>query len=105
TPAAAASAPTQKSDRRAFDVRTSPVETRRVTYEIQAVGTLMEENRFDIPARVEGVAANVNFSEGDAVTTGQELCRIDYDRNLMQVRQAESNVAEKEAAVERAVAS
>lgn len=103
-----ASAPAEsatKKAERAFDVRTSPVETRRVTYQIQAVGTLIEENRFEIPARVEGVAENVSFSEGDAVTTGQELCRIDYDRNLMEVKQAESNVSEKEAALQRALAS
>lgn len=102
--AAQAASATKKAER-AFDVRTSTVQTRRVTYQIQAVGTLMEENRFEIPARVEGVAGNVHFSEGDAVTTGQELCRIDYDRNLMEVKQAESNVTEKEAALQRALAS
>jgi RND family efflux transporter MFP subunit len=102
---AAAGGKGKSGGRKAFDVRTSPVETRRVTYEIQAVGSLMEENRFEIPAQVAGVAGNVKFSEGDAVTTGQELCRIDYERNQMEVTQAQSNVSEKEAALQRAFAS
>jgi len=101
----AAAGKSGKSDRRAFDVRTSAVQTRRVTYQVQAVGSLIEENRFEIPARVAGVADHVQFAEGDYVTTGQELCRIDYDRNAMQVKQAESNVAEKNAAYQRALAS
>ncbi len=92
-------------DRKAFSVRTAPVSTRRVTYELEAVGTLMEENRFEIPARLAGVVNKVSFTEGDAVTTGQELCRIDYDRNLLQVRQAESVLLEKQAALQRAVAT
>ncbi len=105
-PASQSQAAGKKStDSKAFDVRTAPVETRRVTYEIEAVGELVEENRFEIPARVAGVADQVSFSEGDAVTTGQQLCRIDYERYELQVRQAESVVGEKEAAAQRAVAS
>lgn len=103
--AASANSGSGERNRKAFDVRTQPVETRRVTYEIKAVGGLIEENRFEIPARVAGVAENVNFSEGDYVTTGQELCRIDYERHRMEVRQAESNVSEKEAALQRAIAA
>lgn len=105
-PAAGGKASAGKSERRkAFDVRVQPVETRRVTYEIQAVGTLMEENRYQIPARLAGVADNVSFAEGDAVTTGQELCRVDYSRNELEVKQARSAVAEREAALQRAMAS
>lgn len=103
--AAGAQAATSGRDRKAFDVRTEAVETRRVTYEIQAVGSLIEENRFEIPARVAGVADQVSFTEGDFVTTGQELCRIDFARHEMEVKQAESNVAEKEAALQRSLAS
>lgn len=105
-PAADGKAQAGKSERRkAFDVRVHPVETRRVTYEIQAVGSLIEENRFQIPARLAGVADNVRFAEGDAVTTGQELCRIDYSRNELEVKQAQSAVSEREAALQRALAA
>src|SRR5687768_12195931 len=62
-----------KAPARKFAVRTAPVETKPVVYEIQAVGNLVEENKFEIPARVAGVAEGVTFSEGDEVTTGQEL--------------------------------
>lgn len=93
------------SAKKAFDVVTTTVVTNRVTYEIEAVGTLIEENRFQIPARVAGVADQVNFAEGDTVTTGQVLARIDYERNDLQVRQFESALAEKSAAAERAKAN
>jgi len=91
--------------KKAFDVVTSSVETRRVTYEIEALGNLIEENRFEIPARVAGVADQVKFAEGQAVTTGQQLCRIDYERYALQVAQAESELEEKQAAMQRAVAA
>lgn len=94
-----------KDATKAFDVRTTTVTTRKVTYEVEAVGSLVEENRFDIPARLAGVAQHVNFAEGDSVTTGAELCRIDYDRFNLQVKQAESELSEKEAAAQRALAS
>jgi len=108
TKAAAAAQPgggKGKDATKAFDVRTTTVTTRKVTYEVEAVGSLVEENRFEIPARLAGVAQSVNFAEGDAVTTGAELCRIDYDRFNLQVRQAESELSEKEAAAQRALAS
>lgn len=90
---------------RKFNVVVAPVKRERVVYEIDAVGSLVEENRFEIPARLEGVAQNVTFSEGDVVTSGQELCRIDYDRYLLQLQEAESGVQEKRAAVASAEAN
>lgn len=89
---------------RNFPVMTAPVESRLVTYEIEAVGDLVEENRFEIPSKAAGVAELVNFTEGDEVTTGQELLRVDYERYALQLEQARSVVAERTAAVARAEA-
>src|SRR5437016_4923420 len=76
--AGAAGAPGKRGPNK-FPVRTVFVKTQPVTYEIDAVGSLMEQDLFNVPAQVVGVAQKVHFSEGDDVTTGQELCRIDYD--------------------------
>jgi multidrug efflux system membrane fusion protein len=65
----------------------------------------MEENRYNVPARVAGVAQDVSFIEGDRVTTGQELCRIDYDRYALLAKRSESDADQKRAAVARAEAN
>lgn len=88
-----------------FPVRVAEVQTQPVQYEIQAVGNLVEANRYEIPARVAGVAQNVNFNEGDEVTTGQELARIDYDRYKLMVERARNDAEQDKAAVARAQAS
>lgn len=90
---------------RKFMVRTEPVRTRPVQYAIEAVGTLVEENRYEIPARVTGAVENVAFSEGDRVTTGQVLCEIDPTRYRLLAEQAKSMVFEKEASVRKAEAA
>jgi membrane fusion protein (multidrug efflux system) len=89
---------------RKFPVRVATVETRPVQYEIQAVGKLVEENRYDVPAQVEGVAQDVSFNEGDRVTTGQQLCRIDYQRYELLAMRAKSDSEQKRAAVDKAAA-
>lgn len=105
TTAAAAGGSGQKGGgTRKFSVRTATVGTRPVQYEIQAVGNLMEENRYEVPARVAGVAQDVGFSEGDRVTTGQQLCRIDYDRYLLLAKRSESDAEQKRSAVGKAEA-
>ena len=91
--------------KRAFQVRTAPVTARAVTYEISAVGNLVEENRFEIPSRVDGAVEKVSFSEGDRVTTGQELARIDTSRFELLAEQARGKGREAEAALRRAQAT
>ena len=100
--AAAGNAGTSKLGSKKFSVRVQPVGSRSVQYTIEAVGNLVEENRFEIPARTAGVAQNVFFSEGDTMTTGQELCRIDYDRYKLLADQATANSDQQEAAVRTA---
>lgn len=92
----------EKKPQRKFSVRTQPVATRSVAYEIKTIGTLVEENEYQLPAQVPGVIEGQHFSEGDRVTSGQELCRIDYERYKLLVDQAQRAVAEQEAAVVKA---
>jgi multidrug efflux system membrane fusion protein len=89
---------------REFSVRISPVSTQDVTYRIETVGELVEENRFVLPARVAGSAEAVVFTDGDRVTTGQVLTRIDTSRYQLLVDKADAVVREQEAAVRRAEA-
>lgn len=86
---------------RKFQVRTVSVGTQPVTYEISTIGTLVEENNYQIAAQVAGVVMGVGFGEGDTVTSGQELCRIDHERYVLLVEQARKELAEQEAAVSR----
>jgi RND family efflux transporter MFP subunit len=86
---------------RKFQVKVTTVTVQRVEYQVDAVGSLVEENLYRIPALVAGVAGTVAFSEGDRVTTGQELCRIDIDRYRLLAEKAENSVREKEATVAR----
>lgn len=88
-----------------FPVRTVTVATQPVTYEVPAVGQLVEENMFKIPARVTGPAEKVSFNEGDIVTTGQELCRIDYTRYSLMAEKAKNEVTQQQAAVTKAEAN
>ncbi len=89
---------------REFPVRVSPVSTQDVTYRIETVGELVEENRFVLPARVAGSAESVAFTDGDRVTTGQILTQIDTSRYQLLVDRAEALVREQQAAVSRAEA-
>jgi RND family efflux transporter MFP subunit len=95
---------TSGQGQRKFAVRTTTVTTQLVNYEIETVGSLVEENLYKVPAQVSGIAQQVHFSEGDSVTTGQELCRIDYDRYRLIFEKARNAVAESEAAVNKAAA-
>lgn len=88
-----------------FPVKTITVAQRPVEYEVETVGSLVEENLYKIPSEVLGTAEGVKFAEGDRVTTGQELCRIDYGRWQLQLEKAKSAVREQEAAVKTAEAT
>ncbi|MCX7018483.1 MAG: efflux RND transporter periplasmic adaptor subunit [bacterium] len=87
-----------------FPVKLTTVASRSVEYEVETVGSLVEENLYKIPAQVIGTAQNVAFAEGDIVTTGQELCRIDYERYRLLVDKARNTVHQQEAAVRTAEA-
>lgn len=89
---------------RKFDVRVTKAEPRLLTYDVSAVGELVEEFQFRIAARVEGAADEIAFSEGDYVTTGQVLLTIDQTRYDLIVDQQAREVDERNAAVARAEA-
>ncbi|PKO19767.1 hypothetical protein CVU37_01880 [candidate division BRC1 bacterium HGW-BRC1-1] len=86
---------------REFPVRIAKVTVQPVTYHIETVGDVVEENTFQIAARAAGSVQHVRMSEGDRVTTGMELCRIDYERYELLVNQGQNALEEARAAVKR----
>jgi membrane fusion protein, multidrug efflux system len=62
--------------KRAYPVRVQQASVQAVTYELQAIGSLEPKDVYRIDARVPGTIYDVNFNEGDTVTTDQVLCTI-----------------------------
>jgi RND family efflux transporter MFP subunit len=98
---AAAGSAAKPGGPREFPVRTTAAATMPVTYDIRVVGSLVEENRFVVPARVAGTAQDVGFKEGDRVTTGQQLLRIEHDRYRLLADKADASVREQDSVVKK----
>jgi multidrug efflux system membrane fusion protein len=74
----------------ALNVRTAPVATRDVVYKVQALGSLEAEELVRVTAEVDGAVAQVLFHEGDRVTPGTVLVRIDLNRYRLEADRAEA---------------
>lgn len=92
----------------AFAVEVAEVEARSVEYTVPAVGTVEAFERVQVTARVGGVLERVRFSEGDTVTEGVVLARIDPARFEVakaaanaQLARAQATVAEAQDALDR----
>lgn len=88
-----------KGPPRAYRVSVARVETRELSYAIEAVGTLEAYDVVTVPARVEGTLESLSFDEGDPVTTDQVLAVVDGKRYALQLDQSRTAVASAEAAV------
>ncbi|HUP62976.1 MAG TPA: efflux RND transporter periplasmic adaptor subunit [Thermoanaerobaculia bacterium] len=89
-----ASADSKKSarDAMAFPVEVRQVESRRVEYSINAVGSLDAFERVAVTARVTGAIERVLFAEGQIVTKGQALVEIEPERYRLAVEAAEATL-------------
>ena len=76
---------------RSLNVRVAPVAVRDVTYSIKALGSLEAEELVQVTAEVDGAVAEVLFHEGDRVTSGTILARIDPDRYRLEAARAEAS--------------
>lgn len=74
----------------AFPVEVKPVESRRVEYTINAIGSLDAFERVEVVARVAGAVDRVLFTEGQVVQSGQTLVEIDPERYRLAVAAAEA---------------
>jgi membrane fusion protein, multidrug efflux system len=82
-----------------FPVEARPVESRRVEYTVNAVGSLEAFESVAVTARVAGAIERVLFSEGQFVTAGTTLVEIEPERYRLAVAAAEATqqreIAEK----------
>jgi multidrug efflux system membrane fusion protein len=75
-----------------FPVEVKPVESRRVEYTVNAVGSLDAFERVAVTARVAGAIERVMFSEGQFVSNGQTLAEIEPERYRLAVAAAEATL-------------
>ena len=75
-----------------FPVEVQPVESRRVEYSINAVGSLDAFERVEVTSRVVGAVERVLFTEGQTVGAGQALLEIEPERYRLAVEAAEATV-------------
>lgn len=97
--AKAAGGPGGPGGRRAleFPVEVITVASQKVTYTIDAVGSIEAFERVEITSRVAGAVERVRFSEGQIVTAGQALVEIEPERYRLAVEAARANVQRAEA--------
>jgi RND family efflux transporter MFP subunit len=74
------------------------VETRALTWQVEAVGTVRPREEVTVAAGVAGVADRVEFREGDEVTPETVLCVVDEKRYQLELDRAaaEEKSAESE---------
>ncbi|HVK70145.1 MAG TPA: efflux RND transporter periplasmic adaptor subunit [Polyangium sp.] len=82
-----------------FAADVMPVEAKKVTYTVNAPGTIEAFERVQVTARVAGVVDRVAFTEGQEVKKGDVLVVIDSERYLLAVNGAKAALAKTEAAV------
>ena len=75
-----------------FPVEVKSVESRRVEYQVSAVGSLDAFERVAVTARVAGAVERVLFSEGQIVRAGQTLVEIEPERYRLAVAAAEATL-------------
>jgi multidrug efflux system membrane fusion protein len=81
-----------------FPVEVQAVESRRVEYSVNAVGSLEAFERVAVTSRVAGAIERVNFREGQVVGTGQTLVEIEPQRYRLMVEAAEATLQKSLAA-------
>jgi multidrug efflux system membrane fusion protein len=92
------------SSRPALAVRVAPVAVQDVTYEVKALGSLEPQELVQVTAEVEGAVSEVHFHEGDHVSPGTVLARIDPERYRLEAARAEASLKQSQAELGRAEA-
>lgn len=86
-------------------VQVAAAEVRRVPVELMAFGTAEPLATIDLKSQIAGEVVEVLFKEGDRVTGGQPLFRIDPEPFQVALAAAEANVARAEAQQSQAEAN
>lgn len=75
---------------RSLAVKTAPVTSRDVSYEVKALGSLEPEELVRITAEVSGAVKEVLFHAGDRVTPETVLVRIDPERYRLEAERSDA---------------
>jgi membrane fusion protein, multidrug efflux system len=75
-----------------FPVEARPVESRRVEYTVNAVGSLDAFERVEVTSRVAGAVERVRFTEGQVVAAGTPMIEIEPERYRLAVEAAEATL-------------
>jgi multidrug efflux system membrane fusion protein len=86
----------------AFPVEVAPVESARVEYSIQTVGSVEAFEQVAVTARVAGVVERVLFQEGDEARPDRVLAEIEPARFRLALDSARADLAKAEAARDQA---
>jgi len=97
-------APGGRPPRQPLRVPVATVEVRDVVHEINALGSLEAQDLVQVTAQVEGVVTEVHFREGDRVSPGTVLLRIDPERHRLQAERAKALEDQAQADLDRAEA-
>jgi len=81
-----------------FPVETIRVQSRAVTYSLNAVGSVEAFEKVQVTARVAGVIERVQFTEGGLAVAGQILVEIEPQRYTLAVESAQASFAKANAA-------
>lgn len=81
------------------NVELTQADQRAHVYYVDTVGVLEAEGQTELAAGVSGVVDEVLFREGDAVSQGTVLVKVDQERYLAAVKVAEANIQRAEAAI------
>jgi membrane fusion protein, multidrug efflux system len=81
-----------------FPVEVHAVESRKVEYSVNAVGSLDAFERVAITARVAGAVERVLFREGQLVSKGETLVEVEPERYRLAVESAEATLQKNLAA-------
>ncbi len=94
------SSPSRVKLQRLVDI--TPVQQRSIVYHAETVGVLEAEGQTDIAAGVSGLVDEVLFREGDFVTPGTVLVKIDQPRYEADAEAARANVERAQAGLDLA---
>lgn len=78
-------------------VGTAVVETRDMPVRVGVIGTVEPLATVAVKSRIDGLIVGVGFAEGDQVTAGQVLFRLDDRAARAQLAQAEANILRDQA--------
>lgn len=70
------------------EIRTAPVETRRVAQEVTVTGRVAPKQEAKLAFEITGAVASILVKEGDTVTAGQALLRLDPQSATLELAKA-----------------